>query len=266
MRLHKATIVGLQRSKRLIGWYYPIFEYNLAGKEKRIYVRRSGMEITPFSKNKKYTILRHHLVSYERTESKTLPFLRSRIALAHPLMLFLTIPNTLLFLFIGVILPAIATWLTKICTICKMHRDVGGLTPIEGKVICYRQGNKDFTQCDANDWYKPIVEYQLNDHTYYHVSNIYRRGIDDNLIGSQCSIYLNGKSKMVVDEFEVSAPLYQWLFQRLAIKVDTIKSCIKNAVDCKRSNRLISSKHFKKNDAPIVVPLKTLDYQAPKWL
>ena len=231
MRLHKAKIVGLKPSKRLIGWYYPIFEYSDKNGETHQYIRENGMEITPYSKYKTYTIMKRRWNMCEKSEDGVLPLLRSPTLLTKPLMLLFVIPNTILLMLLSSLIPILIGQMIKVFKIGKMRRTTKHLKPIKGKIVGYRCGHRDLADDDVNMWCKPIIEYSYKDQIYYHTSRIYKHGKKRGKIGDTCDIYLDRSCWHVFDAIEVHAPLCWWFYQQIAIPMNTIWHCFVQAMN-----------------------------------
>ena len=267
MKLHKARIVGLKQSRKSIRYNYPIFEYIDRNGETKRYIRETGMEITPFSKYKKYTILERGTSTCEKTEDGILPVLQSPSMLAKPLMLLFIIPNTVLLLLFSMIMPIVITQLIKMFKIGRMKHETKSLPPIDGKVVGYVRGNKDVERDVSGTWCRPIVEYPYKDQTYYHTSRKFRRGDDIPEIGSHCTIYLDVRGWHVFDDYEVEAPFYWWYYQQIAIPFNMLKNYMHERIAKSRMNKInqqIQQKHVDKMTEPLAVHLWTRNYSPYK--
>ena len=179
-------------------------------------------------------------------------------------MLFI-IPNTILLLLLSSMLPMIIAQIIKALKIGKMKKATRIIQPIDGRIVGYRQGHKDFTNRRVRGWCKPIIEYQYNNNTYYHISRIYRCGHHGTSIGDACNIYLDSKSKRVFDEFEASAQFYWWFYQQIAMPLSAVRHCVSTALAQLLSARKKRQPIENKLPPPMVSPLRTLTYRPQKW-
>lgn len=265
MRKYEAKIVGFKWSRKKMGYYYPIFEYIDGEGETKQYIRRKGIEKTPFIEREKYYICEKKGRKYERTEKKfslkqySFFFIATAI-LSLLIMLFINARIALLAGWIALSLfnlRRIAKYLKRIVIKkTKLKRE-----PIQGQIIGYHTV-KMMSLIDGEQIkYRPLIEYVYGDSIYTHISKTI---CDENAytVNSPCNICLDINHSVVYDELELSAPI---------IDVKKILATCK-AIIGKMTERTIKQYHapnkpvvqnqqMTDDTIPIVIPLKTYDYK-----
>ena len=199
-------IIGFKKSKNKIGHYHPIFKYQDDCGGIRTYTRAKSMEITPFTMDKNYIICKKEFETYEMSERQLSPrvyFLALRI----------------LFLIIAFINPKIAALtvvanfsirfgyeIAKIIEKYKLKKNKSSMSCVGGKIIGYREVQNKSPINDGQYKYRPMIEYLYKGEEYVHIGSAVC-GENQRAVGALCKVYINSKKKMVIDEFELDAPI-----------------------------------------------------------
>ena len=210
MKLYKARIVGFERSGTTRGYVHPIFEYTDSYGEIRRYVREVGMERTPFTAKRKYTVCKKISETHNKTYEKTEVPIKMWVRWA---ALFVSIGIAMLInLYVGAFAIACASFCVFNCYASQvrmamsLRRKKHSLTPIEGKVIgCQERKYKIEGEYIAYEWH-PIIEYVYEGKRYQHVSKTQQQYVDCE-IGQACNIYIDPKRHTVFDELETKTSI-----------------------------------------------------------
>lgn len=206
LQSYKAKIVGFKWNRNRIWQYYPIYEYvNEYGETKR-YVRRHGIERTPFLMSQKHRIYKRNGKSYEESERK--------LNIHFTMLLFKMLTIVALFIY-----PKYALWIT-LFSLCvnaiyqctpffkryTYHVAKNRGIKVSGKIVG-TQRVKDKSVIDNKQYvYRPIIEYIYGDSIYTHLSNI-KNEKDIYVLNGPCDIFIDKKSQCVVDEMEAMLPI-----------------------------------------------------------
>jgi hypothetical protein len=202
MQWYRAKIVSYKKSKRHMGYYYPVFEYEDNYGVTRRYIRQKKIEKTPFTSTKKYWVCRKGFEVFESSERRLSPF-----------VYFLAI--RLLLLLIAFMNPKIALWTVMVNTGCKVGYKVidlyrkytlvsinEDLTKVNGTIVGYRRVKKRSLLFGYQDVYLPLVQYQYKGFKYIHIGKV---GCTEKqkLHNSICKIFI----KTIVQIFQILSRL-----------------------------------------------------------
>jgi hypothetical protein len=258
MQYFKANIVCFKKSKRKLGHYYPVFEYeDQYGVSKR-YIRQVSMEKTPFVMDKTYVICKKGFQTFEKGEKiipKSLIIFTLRIC----------------FLIIAFVNRKVALWTMAINWLCNLlglaikigrQRNVLLLKDraigVDGLIVGYECKMKGLTSLDTEKVYYPLIQYTYNDQQYIHIGSVWCKK-HQRMEGSVCKIYISTKHRMILDEFEINAPLIN-ISQLSADSVKATSSRIIKRTK-KMAQQAVQKKCVEKTSSTIVNPLKTVPYK-----
>lgn len=234
MSWYRARIVDYEQSTKKIGQYYPVFEYRDHYGDIHTYTRKRPIEITPFTENKQYRICKKEFCTHEATEKRLAPrvyFLAIRI-----LMLIVAFLNPSLVLFTMLVNTAAQQGYHVWKMIQKWRTSYfrNKLTQINGVIIGYKKAKRKGMFASSEPVYRPLIQYEYKQRTYIHIGKIACKE-EQRIKGAICKIYIDTKRQLVVDEFEINAPLL------------AISSWSKESVGITRKNIVARTKRLRKD-------------------
>ena len=78
---------------------------------------------------------------------------------------------------------------------------------INGVIVGYKKAKKKGLFATKEIVYRPLIKYDYQEQTYIHIGKIACKE-GQKIKGAICKIYVDTKHKLVVDEFEINAPIF----------------------------------------------------------
>ena len=206
MRWYKAKICGFKKSKNTPGCCYPVFEYEDKYGEVRMYTRKHPLEQTPFSFEKTYTICKKDYTTYEASEKK----LKPRVYLLALRIILWTV---------ALVAPYLAVWTLITNLGIQIGRRVASyfkqysisssrdrMIQLDGVIVGYKKIRKDHLFVEPDTLYLPLTQYEYEGRAYVHIGKVACKK-EQRTKGAICRVYIDAKKQLVIDEFEINAPL-----------------------------------------------------------
>lgn len=205
MRKYKAKIVGYKWSPKRMTSYKPVFVYEDADGIERKYIRRYGMEKTPFTEARSYYICKGKNGTYEKTEkhlSANFLFLCTKLIALICSMIFPNLAlcffcaSSILWLFFRNIIPYICR---KQTLALKNNVEL-----IEGKIIGYQKLKRKDN--NGNALFRPIIEYKYDNGIYSRVGKTICDA-EKYPFHYKVNVYISKKRMRVYDHWELNQPI-----------------------------------------------------------
>jgi hypothetical protein len=268
MPRYTARIVDFKKSKRKPGHYYPVFEYEDESGNVSQYIRKRYVERTPFDNNKIYTICKNKFGLYEKNEKKLAPK-----------MYFIALRFVLLI--ITLIVPKFAWWAVAISVLTLLiYQFMKGIKQyqlsskkdemecVDGKIIGYKKVRKTYLLYYPEIKYLPLIEYKYGEKSYIRISKALCAN-DQQTPNAICKIYIDADAQLVVDEFDINAPLIKTKNAITRSVDNTCDAIIKRALALELPFVTIHRRRLVIDNGPELtgpLPLRTYEYQkASNW-
>lgn len=211
----RAWIVDFKKSKKRMGYYYPVFEYKDNDGLTRNFTSSICREKTPFTISHPYRLRKIGYGVYEKEEMKIAPRCYW-IVFASILMIISLFGLRLMLSSLCIAVLAISiNNIFKILKIDKMHKMTYQTEPIEGKVIgCQRRRYRHIDGAMEDQFY-PVIEYEYQGEIYQHVSS--RQDDHSDELGTVCNIYIDAKKRIVFDSYEANTSISSVILPKIYI-------------------------------------------------
>jgi hypothetical protein len=212
---HRAWIIDFKKSKKRMGYYYPVFEYANEDGMTRQFISSICREKTPFTICQPYRLRKIGYGVYEKEEMQIAP---RCYWTAFALILMIVSLFGLRLMLSSICIAVLAISINNVCKILKidkMQKIAHQTEPIEGKVIgCQRRRYRHIDGVMEDQFY-PVIEYEYQGEIYQHVSS--RQDDRSDELGTVCNIYIDAKKRIVCDSYEANTSISSVILPRIYI-------------------------------------------------